>query len=153
MKTMLTGLMVAVGTVALGAMPAASQSAEFGALLGAWEMQRETPQGQMMTIRVTFVAEGDSVVARVGEGDALIPLGRVEFDGETVRFPIEMRALMAGRGGRGARTGAAGPPSGRGGGEMPTFTYEGRLDGDRIVGGLETPRGAQEFVLERVRGG
>lgn len=148
----------------------ADQSAD--ALLGAWQLERETPRGTMQ-VPFTFTAEGDSVVVYVGEGEDMKPMGTVDFDGTTVSFPLDVRALMqqamARRGG-GQRAGAAGragqraggPPqragqgaAGRGAGG-PTGVvppkFSGTLEGATLTGSVASPRGEQAFVLRRVEG-
>jgi hypothetical protein len=164
------GALAALGMVAA---PIQAQTAgqttggEATALLGAWQLERETPRGTM-TSTFTFAQEGDSVVVRVGSGEEAVTVGRVEFDGGQVSFPFDLRAMMAGmragggppragqaRGGqdragqRGAGA-AGGPPRGAGPG-VPRFA--GTLEGDEIRGAFAGPQGEQQLVLRRVGSG
>jgi len=153
------------------AAPAAGQSTD--ALLGAWQLERDTPRGAVQ-VPFTFAAEGDSIVAYVGEGEERTAMGKVEFDGTKLSFPLDQRALMqramagqaggqrAGAAGRGGQR-AGGPPQrggqgagrrgagGQAGATPPTFS--GTLEGTTISGVVASPRGEQEFVLRRVQGG
>lgn len=153
------------------AAPAAGQSAD--ALLGAWQLERDTPRGAVQ-VPFTFAAEGDSIVVYVGADEARTSLGKVAFDGTTVSFPMDLRAMMQqamARQGGGQRAGAAGrggqraggPPQrggegagGRGAGGQAGATppnFSGTLEGTTITGAVESPRGAQQFVLRRVQSG
>jgi len=150
------------------AAPLAAQDQPQGsdALLGAWQFERETPRG-MVQVPVSFVAEGDSVVAMMGEGEEAVALGAVQVEGDSVTFPLDPRALMQqmmasrGAGQRGAAAGRAGGPparagqrAGRGAGSganaAEPLSFRGRLEGRTITGSVQTPRGAQAFVLRRV---
>lgn len=159
------GAIAAVGVVS--APVHAQGGANASALLGAWELQRETPRGTM-TSTFTFAQEGDSMVVKVGSGEEAVTVGRVEFDGGAVSFPFDMRAVMAamrpggeppraGRrraeGGR-AGPGRAGPGGGPPRGDMPEPpTFSGTLQDNEIRGAFAGPRGEQQLVLRRVGAG
>lgn len=172
-RSRVIGVLAALGVGgAAGVVPASIHAQDTvrdaGALLGAWEMERETPRGTM-TARFTFAQEGDSVVVHVGEGETAVAAGRAEIEGGVVSFPLDMRALMsamrdreggpprAGRRGEGpprAGQGRLGPEGGPPRGAMaesPRFT--GTLEGDEIRGTFAGPRGEQEVVLRRVGAG
>lgn len=173
MKTRVIGAFAALGAgVAPGVVPASVHAQDMvgdgSALLGAWEMERETPRGAM-TARFTFTQEGDSVVVRVGEGEAAVAVGRAEIEGGAVSFPFDMRAVMsamrdraggpprAGRRGEGPPRGGQGRMGPEGGSprgamaEPPRFT--GTLEGDEIRGAFAGPRGEQQVVLRRIGAG
>jgi len=144
------------------AAPTSAQSAD--ALLGAWQLDRETPQGTT-SVPFVFSQAGDSIIVTVGEGENATSMGAVRFDGSTVTFAMDLRSIlrrgMAGRAG-GQRAGAGPPPErearqgtaarsrGAAGGQAPEFT--GTLEGTTITGVVATPRGEQQFVLRRVEG-
>ncbi len=164
MKSRVLGALAALAVVAtpvFGQSAGQTSGGDVSALLGAWELERETPRGTM-TSTFTFIQEGDSVMAKVGTGDEAVVVGRVTVEGGTVSFPLDLRSLMAGmRGGDGppragqarggqARAGATGQARGQGG-EPPTFS--GTLAGDEIRGSIAGPRGEQQLVLRRAGAG
>lgn len=153
----------------LVAAPAAAQDA--ASLLGAWQLERETPRGTLQ-VPMSFVQEGDSIVAYMGAEESAVAMGALTLEGAAVAFPMDMQLLMQqmmATSGQGRRAGAAGraggraggPPRGgqgarRGGGagggpgdgDPPAF--RGTLEGSTIIGTVTTPRGEQEFTLRRV---
>ena len=161
MKRGMVGFVIAGVTVlAVSAVPVEAQ--DTSGLPGVWELERETPMG-VTTVLVTFVEEGDSMVAMMGRGDEAIPVGRVEYEDGVVSFPFDMRAVMAGmREGR-----AGGPPRGAGaegmrrpGAQRPdgagSPVFRGTLDGSLIRGHVVRPRDGAgqgpEMVLRRAGG-
>jgi hypothetical protein len=167
MKIRVSGALAALAVIAA---PAAAQSGagDAAALLGAWQLERDTPRGPM-TSTFTFAQDGDSLVVKVGAGDDAVIVGRVDVDGASVSFPFDMRAMMAGmragggppragqaRGAQGRAGEARGPGrAGAGGGpqrgeapQPPRFS--GTLQGDEIRGAFAGPQGEQPLVLRRV---
>lgn len=75
----------------LGSVPAtgasAQTSADFSAVLGAWEMTLETPRGSV-TQTLTFTAEGDELKGSAMAPNGTIQLQNVSFEDGRITFQV-----------------------------------------------------------------
>ncbi|MEJ2540241.1 MAG: hypothetical protein P8188_09750 [Gemmatimonadota bacterium] len=130
---MRTRVLTGVLTLLL-ALPLSLRAQSVSELLGTWTFDRETPRGAI-THTVTFTIDpvDEELTATM-----TTPWGETEM--ETVSFLEGVLTF----------TFEAPGPGGRGG--DPDRTYQGTLEGDRIQGEMEGPRGGAPVVLTRVNG-
>ena len=118
--------------VALLVLPSSVAAQEFE---GRWEAEQETPRGTM-TQTLTLSRDGDEWSGTLSFMRREAELTQVEVEGARITFTVELEMR--------------GP---RGGGGTVAQTFKGVLEGDRITGEMEGPRGARALEFVRVTAG